>query len=375
MKDTKKRENSMIAELDEERPDRINFRVDGQVWAHLKIYYEHALSSHIPEVPYRLSRYASLVTSRNKDWCLISPLAVGQLVIDDVRIMRLLYSLPDIPPEFEADVVAVLMRLLVQAGFLDDQDNAYAAWWSAQELMYVVNTSADLRALQPPIAPFKPPMSEDVVGLPEIAPDAWKDASFAHVVRERRSRYAYAETPITLAQLSEFLTRTLRSHGEVKGRTYDTTVRWYPSAGAAYELEAYLAVYQCAGLDAGFYHYHPANHALERLSIDDSVRQKWNEDLSASTGHQLQSKPQILFFFTARMGRLQNKSRGIALAYTNLGVVEQSLYLTATAMNLAPCALGGWPAKNFAQQTGIPLAEEALVGQFLLGSTQDVRKD
>jgi SagB-type dehydrogenase family enzyme len=348
--------------------------VDGKVWLRIHFSPLLSLSSHVPETPYRLSRYASLVTSRNEDWFLISPLAVGRLWIMDARVMTLLYSLPNIPPEFEANVVAMLMTLLGQAGFLDDRDEEYAVW-PVQELMHVVNVPIDAKAPQPPIAPFKPPMSDDVIGLPEIAPDAWKDASFAHVVQARRSRYAYDEKPITLAQLSEFLSRTLRSHGEVKGHTYDTTVRWYPSAGAAYELEAYLCVYECDGLDAGFYHYHPANHALERLSIDASVHQKWSEDLSASTGHQLKSKPQILFFLTARMGRLQNKQRGLALAYTNLGVVEQTLYLTATAMDLAPCALGGWPVTTFAQQTGIPLAEEALLGQFLLGSAQDVRKD
>lgn len=367
----------MIVELYEKRPDLIDLRVDGKVWAHFHLSHEQTLSSHIPEAPYRLSRYASLVTSKTEDfvfWDLISPLAVGRLVIKDARIMMLLYSLPNIPPEFDANVATVLMTLLGQAGFLDDQDKAYAVW-PVSELTHAIYTPIDLKGPQPPTAPFKPPMSDDVIALPEIAPDAWKDASFAHVIQARRSCYVYDETPITLAHLSEFLSRTLRSHGEVKGRTHDTTVRWYPSAGAAYELEAYLSVYQCVGLEAGFYHYHPANHALERLSVDALIRQKWDEGVSASTGHQLQSKPQILFFFTARMGRLQNKIRGIALAYTNLGVVEQTLYLTATAMNLAPCALGGWPAMTFAQQTGIPLAEEALVGQFLLGSAQDVKQD
>lgn len=369
----------MSAEVQQRSPNWIEFRVDGQVWAQLRIYHEQVLSSHIPEAPYRLSRYASLVTSKVEHpypvlWQLISPLAIGQLVIDDARVMTLLYSLPNIPSEFDMEMVTVLMRLLGQAGFLDDRDKDYAVW-PVQELMYAVNTPIDLKGPQTPIAPLKPPMSEDVIALPEIASETWKDASFANVIQARRSKYVYGESPITIMQLSEFLTRTLRVHGEIKGHTYDTTLRWYPSAGAAYELEAYLAVYRCEGIEAGFYHYHPANHTLERLTLDASTRQKWAEDVKVSTGYQMNQMPQILFFFTARMGRLQNKHRGLALAYTNLGVVEQTLYLTATAMNLAPCALGGWPTKMFAEQTGIPLAEEALVGQFLLGSSQDVIKD
>jgi SagB-type dehydrogenase family enzyme len=369
----------MACELHQKSPDWLQFRVEGQVWAQLQISPEQTLFPQIPEAPYRLSRYASIVSSKADElvlWYLISPLAVGRLVIDDVQVITLLYSLPNIPPEFDAEVVTMLMMLLGQAGFLDNHDKEYAVW-PVQELMHAVNIPIDLRAPQPPVAPLKPPMSDDVVALPEIAPEAWQDDSFAHVIQTRRSRYVYSETPITIAQLSEFLSRTLRVHGEVKGHSYDTTLRWYPSAGAAYELEAYLSVYQCEGLETGFYHYHPANHTLEHLFLDPAIRQQWREQAYTSTGYQLKSTAQILIFFTARMGRLQNKHRGLALAYTNLGVVEQTLYLTATAMNLAPCALGGWPAKTFAQQTGIPLAEEALVGQFLVGSMQaeDVRKD
>ncbi len=357
----------MACELYQSDRGWIELRVEGQGWVRLYISHQQVLSSLTPEPPYRLSRYASLVTSQYEFWNLISPLAVGRLWIRDVRVMTLLYSLANIPPEFDADTVTMFITLLGQAGFLDHLDSAYAAW-PVEELMHVVNLPIDLRGPQPPIDPLKPAMSEDIVALPDVPPQSWHDESFIRVIQARRTIYRYDETPVTVAHLSEFLSRTLRVHGEVKGRFYDTTRRWYPSAGAAYELEAYLAVEQCVGLDAGFYHYHPDRHTLERLPLDALIQHQWGEDVNVSTGYQMREKPQILFFFTARIGRLHNKHRGIALAYTNLGIVFQSFYLTATAMNLAPCALGGWDAKYFARQTGIPLAEEALVGQFLLGS-------
>ena len=40
------------------------------------------------------------------------------------------------------------------------------------------------------------------------------------------------------------------------------TVRPYPSAGASFELELYLAVDSCEGLARGFYHYDASGHAL-----------------------------------------------------------------------------------------------------------------
>ena len=39
-------------------------------------------------------------------------------------------------------------------------------------------------------------------------------------------------------------------------------MRPYPSGGASYELELYLAVDTCEGLSRGFYHYDAGAHAL-----------------------------------------------------------------------------------------------------------------
>ena len=43
--------------------------------------------------------------------------------------------------------------------------------------------------------------------------------------------------------------------------------RPYPSAGASYELELYLAVGTCDGLAPGFYHYDAGAHALVPIGV------------------------------------------------------------------------------------------------------------
>src|SRR5690606_38603789 len=108
-----------------------------------------------------------------------------------------------------------------------------------------------------------------VLALPEIAEDQWQDRSLAHVVAQRHTVYEYSDTPITQEHVSEFLARTLRVQGYVQGQHYDSTVRPYASAGAAYELEAYLFVDRCRGIATGFYHYDPGHHSLEQLSLSD----------------------------------------------------------------------------------------------------------
>jgi hypothetical protein len=50
-----------------------------------------------------------------------------------------------------------------------------------------------------------------------------------------------------------------------------------------------------------------------------------------------------------------------------LGVLFQTMYLTATAMGLAPCAVGG-DADLFARAAGTDYYAETSVGEFLLGN-------
>jgi oxazoline/thiazoline dehydrogenase len=44
------------------------------------------------------------------------------------------------------------------------------------------------------------------------------------------------------------------------------------------------------------------------------------------------------------------------------------MYLTATAMNMAPCGLGGGISDRFAEAAGLDCFAETSVGEFLLSS-------
>jgi hypothetical protein len=47
------------------------------------------------------------------------------------------------------------------------------------------------------------------------------------------------------------------------------------------------------------------------------------------------------------------------------------MYLVATAMGLAPCALGGGNSDVFAEAAGTDYYAESSVGEFVLGSVPD----
>ena len=46
----------------------------------------------------------------------------------------------------------------------------------------------------------------------------------------------------------------------------------------------------------------------------------------------------------------------------------QTLYLVATDMGLAPCAMGGGDSELFAEASGLDSLVEAAVGEFALGT-------
>ena len=73
---------------------------------------------------------------------------------------------------------------------------------------------------------------------------------------------------------------------------------------------------------------------------------------------------------SARVGRIMWKyeSMAYALMLKHVGVLYQTMYLAATAMGLAPCALGSGDAEAFAEATGRDPWEECSVGEFMLGS-------
>ena len=51
----------------------------------------------------------------------------------------------------------------------------------------------------------------------------------------------------------------------------------------------------------------------------------------------------------------------------NVGVLMQTMYLTATAMGLAGCAVGSGDADVFAAATGLDPDDQPSVGEFCLG--------
>lgn len=222
----------------------------------------------------------------------------------------------------------------------------------------------------PPVQEPRPWAHDIALPVPDLVAAGQTDPAFASVVERRRSTRDYGETPIDVATLGAFLYRTARVQQVIRTGEgdMDLSLRPYPGGGAIHELEIYPVVGDCAGLARGIYHYDAFGHRLGLVTPNDR-RVEELLHIAWQTADR-KSPPQIFFVIAARFRRLQWKYQSVAYAVIlkNVGVLYEAMYLTATAMDLAPCSLGGGTIDLFCTAAGLDPYAESPVGEFMLGS-------
>jgi SagB-type dehydrogenase family enzyme len=201
---------------------------------------------------------------------------------------------------------------------------------------------------------------------PDIEALRTNDVPFTEVLERRRSIRPPAAARLTLRQLGEFLFRSARIR-QVRTSPYgENTDRPYPGAGSQYEIEVYPVVHACDGVAAGMYHYCPLQHRLEAIAGATPDVRALLASASAS-----KAIPDVLFVIAARFQRIAWKYESIAysLILKDVGVVLQTMYLVATAMSLAPYAIGHGDPDLFCRAAGTDYYVESSVGEFALGGS------
>ncbi len=199
------------------------------------------------------------------------------------------------------------------------------------------------------------------------------DPPLARVMETRRSLRAHGDRPITIGQLGEFLYRVGRVKGVNNvdartGRFYESSSRTYPSGGAVYDIELYITIRECTGLQPGMYRYEALSHQLTLIcDRADLVRRMLFDAYSATGGV---AQPHTVITLASRFSRVSWKYESIAYSLTlkNVGVLYEAMYLAATAMNLAGCGVGSGDSALFSLVTGLDPLAESSVGEFMLGA-------
>ncbi|MEO6703548.1 MAG: SagB family peptide dehydrogenase [Jatrophihabitantaceae bacterium] len=297
-------------------------------------------------------------------------------------------ELAELVPMLPAATVDAVLDRLVADGFVapatssgeagSGEAGSGEAGWSAHEAWFHARSRWGGHAATdyigpvdgPAASPVREPYPGDPIRLhrPEPGSLAGADRTLAEVMQARRSVRGHDEAnPLRLDQLAEFLYRTaaIRETFDYQGASY--TRRPYPAGGTGYELELYLAAGTVHGLPVGLYHYDPAEHALRTVAGAEPAGQLLERARITALSP---NRPQSLLVIAARFDRMLGRYRGMGYATVlkDVGVLYQSMYLVATAMGLAPCALGNGDSAGFAAATGTDFLSETSVGEFLLGS-------
>jgi SagB-type dehydrogenase family enzyme len=360
-------------------------------------------SAHRPVV---LSRFAYLrrLPDPGADACVVeSPLASYRVALRQPAVSAFVAALtsPRVPAEaaavagLSAPVGEALAGLLSATGFLEPaagEDGAEPELWDFHDLLFHSRSRAGRHDYpsggvfahqdhpQLPAVPGAGPREEGP-GIDLPVPD-WSrvvagEPGFTEVLEGRRSVRGYGDRPVTVAQLGELLYRAARVRQVIPGdpqspTAYDIVDRPYPAGGSTGELELYLSVANCDGLEPGVYRYDAAAHRLKpRRWSGTADEAAFRELLTAAWRATNRTvEPQVLLTVTSRFGRLSWKYSQIAYALTlkHVGVLYQTLYLVATAMGLGPCGLGSGDTDAAARALGLDWTEETSVGEFLIGS-------
>jgi len=360
-----------------------------------------------PEKKYMLSRFAYTHTNQHQI-VLESPLSYSRIILRHWIASAVIHTLAQpvsvqdlcrMIPELLEATASELMSLLLSSqmlwevndrGVSHEDEMASLQSWEFHDFLFH-SRSRGGRHDHPAGGTYRlagildpPPVLRKVnqgESFPLYRPDLEKlqqeDLPYARVQEERCSIREYSKDPISIQQLGEFLYRVDRVSDFQKTAIstpqgylqMDLSFRPYPSGGGLYEMELYVAINRCKGLAPGLYYYDPERHCLIRVSGMTADVEALLRDAGVATmipGEQIQT----LIVLAARFQRLAWKYSSIAYALLlkNVGVLYQTMYLAATAMGLAPCAVGYGDSDLFARAAGTEYSTETSVGEFLLGS-------
>jgi oxazoline/thiazoline dehydrogenase len=346
---------------------------------------------------YRLSRFALLRPGEGGMGCRLEcPRALAHVELLDAELAAVAgrclarHEVEVLPAGTQGDPEIALFALALAVGGFITSDTATDTgkagdielpFWDFHEL-YFHSRSRRGRHTDPIGATYRmagrfPPEPAVKQGMPAIErislpiPDysnvVGRDLPLTVAIETRSSIRSHGGMPLSIDQLGEFLHRTSAVRSSWTSELGDVTRRPYPSGGASYDIEIYPLISRVGGLQPGLYHYDPLGHALELLSRETELHREMLLQAFQTSGNACY--PDILFVLASRFKRLSWKYSGMpyATSIKHVGVMYATMYLVATAMRLAPCALGMGNSDHFARLSGIDYYEEGSVGEFMLG--------
>ena len=190
----------------------------------------------------------------------------------------------------------------------------------------------------------QPPLFDDIdceenlIDLPSPEDFDLKPVDFKNILFSRRSVRNYANSPISVEQLSYLLWSSQGVKKIVPGKA---TFRTVPSAGARHAFETYLLVNNVESLKPGLYKYNAAEHKLILVTSSNEI----SDDItSGCLGQKFVKTCAATFIWAADFYRMawRYQKRSYRYLHLDAGHVCQNLYLAAETINCGVCAIAAF---------------------------------
>lgn len=220
---------------------------------------------------------------------------------------------------------------------------------------------------------------------PQTWPEEWKEIH--HKTYPRLSKISLSQNLLNLGELKNSLNRrySKREFDTTANITFDelSTIlhysagikpvsgknkhirRYYPSGGARYPLEVYLAVQRVEKINPGIYHFNVKDNVLEKLSDSkgdmDSLKEglyyPWSRDAA------------VYYFITAVWDRnfMKYKDRGYRIVLMEAGHMAQNIALVSSNLGIGCCNSVGFHNQRINQILDIENEDEDSLYMAVLG--------
>ncbi len=212
------------------------------------------------------------------------------------------------------------------------------------------------RGVGPPPSVGTQTEGRESIELPQPDRLGLDELDFLRLVTGRSSLRTYADTAITMPELSFLLWCT---QGIKETHAGVATFRTVPSAGARHAFETVLLVNRVEALDPGLYGYAPLEHRLVVLDTGPGLADRAAE---ACHGQRFVKESALTFLWVAVPYRMTWRyvERGYRYLHLDAGHVCQNLYLAAEAIGGGACAVAAFDDEALADLLGLD-GEESFV--------------
>ncbi|MFC3986845.1 SagB/ThcOx family dehydrogenase [Streptosporangium jomthongense] len=214
--------------------------------------------------------------------------------------------------------------------------------------------TADTPEVYPDIEQHPPLFTEypDAEHIPLPRPSELT-APLGEVLYTRRTHRDFTPAAVPLATLATLLAVCFAPVDYVDAGYFGTLYRrTSPAGGSRQELDAYLAITNVEGLDAGIYHYQARDHSLDLLDKGFTA----DEATHLCSGQDWAGQAAFLIVLVAVIERMRVKYRTprcYRVSLLNAGHLGQTFALAATALGLGPAQTGAFHDTAVAERLGV----------------------